>query len=251
MAVDVATKSELLDRAGFAHAFSLRTGGVSQGPFASLNLARGVGDDPAAVEENVRRFLAAVPCDAVYEVTQVHGRAIREIAPGDDVLAVRAVPADALVTRHAGVAVGVRVADCVPILIADPEGGAVAAVHAGWRGCVARILPDAIEALVALGARRDRLLAAVGPHIRVGAFEIGEEVAEALAAYGARAVDRSGAKPHGDLTHVVVAQLEDAGIDASRTDVLPGCTFTDATRFHSFRRDGARSGRHLALIVAR
>lgn len=249
--MSVAIRSERLVAAGFSHAFSLRTGGVSTGPFASLNLARTVGDAPEAVEENLRRFLAAVPCEAVFEVTQVHGRVVRRVRPDDAIETVRLEEADALVATDAGVAVGVRVADCVPILLACPVTGAVAAVHAGWRGCVAQILPRAIDLLVAEGAARASLIAAVGPHIRVASFEIGEEVAAEIAPLAEGAVARGYAKPHGDLTRVVTAQLLRAGLDEGAIDVLPGCTFEDVTRFHSFRRDGAKSGRHLAVIVAR
>lgn len=243
----VSTQSALLADAGFSHAFSYRTGGVSAGAYATLNLARAVGDDGAAVEENLRRFLATVPCETLYEVTQVHGDDIHDVEVGESVPFVRSVNADALVARAKGLAIGVRTADCVPILLADPETGAVAAVHAGWRGCVARILPKAIARL----GGSTRLLAAVGAHIRVTAFEIGEEVATEIEPLAQGAVVRGAGKPHADLTRVIVHQLETSGVAPERIDVLPGCTFAEPELYHSYRRDGARSGRHLAVIVAR
>lgn len=238
-------RSTLLQEAGFRHAFSTREGGVSEGPFASLNLARTVGDDPEAVAENTRRFAAALECDRLYEVSQVHGRQVERVR-GEDVLEVRRREADALVTDAPGAAVAVRTADCVPILLADPETGAVAAVHAGWRGVAQRIL---FEALDALGAADP--IAAIGPHIRLDAFEVGPEVAEALSAAvpNAQIVEAREPRPHVDLSAAVRAQLAEAGV--TRVDDVGGCTHAEPARFFSHRRDAGRTGRQLSAIVAR
>lgn len=249
-------RSELLDRAGFAHGFSTRDGGVSAPPFASMNLARAVGDDPEAVSENYRRFAEAlaVPVERLFETNQVHGSAVCVVDGGSEVVATRGRDADALVTRIPGLAVGVRVADCVPILLADPDSGAVAAVHAGWRGCAAEVLDRSLDALEAhAGIPPRRLLAAIFPHISERAFEVGDEVVDALTAvaHGVPFVDRTRAKPHVDLGAVVRAQLLARGVPAAQVERVPGCTYGEPERFHSFRRDGKRSGRHLAAIVAR
>lgn len=240
-------RSALLDEHGFAHGFSTRQGGVSEGPFASLNLARTVGDDPAAVAENTRRFEAAIGGPArLYEVSQVHGDALVEVA-GEPVADIRRIEADGLLARIAGAAVAVRTADCVPVLLADPETGAVAAVHAGWRGVEARIVGGAVARL----GPAPRLLAAIGPHIRLDAFEVGPEVAERIAAvaHGEPVVERREPRPHVDLARAVRAQLVHAGVE--RIDDVGGCTHAEADRFFSHRRDRGNTGRHLSAIAAR
>ncbi len=250
--MSLALRSELLDRHGFQHGFSLRRGGVSGGPYASLNLGRGVGDDPDAVARNTSRFAEAVGArtERLYEVTQVHGRAAHRVGPEEDVLVVRRVEADALVAERPGHAVGVRTADCVPILVGDPETGAVAAVHAGWRGVVERVVDAALDAL---GADPRRLVCAIGPHIRAASFEVGEDVARAIAAaaHGEDVVSPGEPRPHVDLSRAVRAQLRARGVDAAHVDDLGGCTFADSVRFFSHRRDAGKTGRHLSVIVAR
>lgn len=251
-------RSEVLLRHGFRHGFSLRTGGVSEAPYDSLNLGRAVGDDPAAVEANHRRFAEAVGFDpaALYEVSQVHGATVHVVGPDDDPVALRRAEGDALVAPAAdpAVAVGVRVADCIPLLLADPVTGAVAAVHAGWRGTVARIVDAAIDCLEreARAQARD-LIAVLGPHIRVEAFEVGEDVAARIAAeaHGEDVIRRGADKPHVDLARVVRAQLLARGLTEAHVDDVGGCTQTEPDRFFSYRRDGKRSGRHLGAIVAR
>jgi YfiH family protein len=250
--VTLVLRSELLDRHGFRHGFSLRTGGHSDGPFASLNLGRAVGDDPDAVARNVERFAEAVGVRAerLYEVSQVHGRTVRLVDHGEDVLAVRHTEADAVVVRAADHGVGVRTADCIPILIGDLETGAVAAVHAGWRGVVDRVLDAALDAL---GTDPGRLVCAIGPHIRAASFEVGDDVARAIAeaAHGEDVVFPGDPRPHVDLGRAVRAQLRARGVDAAHVDDVGGCTYADAARFFSHRRDAGRTGRHLSVIVAR
>jgi hypothetical protein len=250
--MQLALRSELLTRTGFAHGFSLRSGGVSAGPFASLNLGRSVGDAPDAVAENVARFAADVGADVarIFEVTQVHGGAVRVVDAGDTVSSVRTVEADALVTRVDGFAVGVRTADCVPVLIADRRSGGVAAVHAGWRGVVARVVDATLDAL---RARPADLVCAIGPHIRLASFEVGEEVAVAIAevAHGEPVVSRQRPKPHVDLARALRAQLRAWGVPDTSIEDVGGCTFAEPERFFSHRRDAGRTGRHLAAIVAR
>lgn len=244
-------RSSLLTRHGFAHGSSLRTGGVSREPFASLNLGRAVGDEPEHVAENLRRFAAAIgfSADALFELSQVHGNGVRRVAPSDAAAAVRCESGDALVASG-GAAVGVRTADCVPVLLADPASRRVAAVHAGWRGVALAVVPAAIEAL---GVPASGLLAAVFPHIRACCFEVGEEVAAQLALLpgGESAIARAhGPKPHVALASLVVAQLMAAGLAAPNLDDVPGCTRCEPERFFSFRRDGQASGRHLTAIVS-
>lgn len=230
-------RSPLLDALGVSHAF---------GPCGQLDAA-----DPAALRH---RFLAAAGLGeaTVYEVSQVHGRAVRLVCPGDDVSDVRTTEADALV-GSGGVAVAVRVADCVSVLVSDPESGAAAAVHAGWRGTVRGVLGAAVAELAQGASRSERFAAALFPHIRSCCFEVGEDVAAEIArvAAGREVILRDRKKPHVDLARVVRAQLEAAGLRAERIDDVAGCTRCEPERFHSYRRDGAGAGRHFAAIVSR
>lgn len=228
-------RSPLLEGLGFRHAFSLR------------------GVDPASAAG--RRTMVeslGVGSTALYECSQVHGRSVRRVTLRDDVAAVRAVEADALVATG-GAAAAVRVADCVAVLVADPAAGAAAAIHAGWRGSVAGVVERAIAELVALGSVPAGLAASLFPHIRACCFEVGEDVAaEIAAASTARdVVVRGGPKPRVNLAAVVRAQLERAGLSPTRIDDVPGCTKCEPARFFSYRRDGADGGRHLAAIASR
>lgn len=228
------------------HAFTTREGGVSKGPYASLNLGTKVGDDPSLVEENHRIVCRAadVSRDRLYTVSQVHGDAVVEASS-------HPVEADALWTAEEGAAVGVRVADCVPILIADPVGRRVMAVHSGWRGTARRIGSRAVEHLLALGADASRLVAAIGPAIGLCCYEIGEDLARRFAdAFGPDVIARDDGPPHLDLQRAVKRTLLDAGLREENIDVLRLCTSCDR-RFYSHRRDRGRTGRHLAYAVCR
>ena len=188
--------SPLLQTLPVRHGFSARTGGVSEGAFASLNLGRAVGDELSAVEENHRRLADSIGYDGarLFETSQVHGATVRRIVAADESANVRAEEADALVTNVPATAIGVRVADCLPILLADREAGVVGAVHAGWRGAAANIAPIAIDEMIALGASPTRIHAALGPHIRECCFEVGREVVDALrnVAHGAACTQATG-----------------------------------------------------------
>jgi YfiH family protein len=245
-------RSSLLSRHGFVHAFATRRGGVSKAPFDTLNLGQHLGDEDSAVRENRRRFAMALGVgeDALFQQRQVHGADVRILTAADRSADIAGCEGDGLVSRTAGQAVAARTADCVPVLIAHRASGQVAAVHAGWRGAVAGVVVAAIEAM---GFDPAELLVAIGPHIRVAAFEIGEEVAEQMreAAAGAPVVDDSWAKPHGKLAALVEAQLQASGVPRSAIDDVGGCTHDEPERFFSHRRDQGRTGRHLSAIVAR
>lgn len=245
--------SPLLERSGFRHAFFTRAGGASQGPYASLSFSLSVGDEPAHVAENLRRAGArlGVSPERIYYLSQVHGitthRADERLSASEFV----ELEGDAVMAREGRLACGVRSADCVPILLGDRRSGAVAAIHAGWRGVVAGVVSAAITRLRAeLGVPGD-LVAAIGPHISVAAFEVSVEVAEQLAAASneSEAIRPGARRPHADLRRIVRAQLVAAGLAPSAIDDVLGCTWSEPERFFSFRRDGAKSGRHLSAIV--
>jgi YfiH family protein len=246
--------SPLLARAGFAHGFFTRRGGVSRGPFESLNFARGTGDTAEAVEENLRRAAAFLGIEAhrVYFLSQTHGVEAHELdgsEPREEVL--RRV-GDITLSRRPGVGCGVRSADCATVLLADVGSGAVAAVHSGWRGTVQNVVRAAIEKL---GADPQDLLAAVGPHIEPCCFEVGDDVATELAE-ASRAgrdvvLEGRGERPHVDLRAILRAQLGAAGLAGDAIDDVRGCTVCDGERFFSYRRDGKIGGRLLSCIAPR
>ena len=248
-----------LSRHGFAHGFSTRQGGVSSArgvssaPYASLDLAGSVGDQAVRVAENRRRFAEQVGYapEQLFELNQVHGNQVRVVRTSDAPEVLRQQDGDGLVA-DAGLAIGVRTADCLPLLLADPVTRAVAALHVGWRGAAAGVVPAGLEALRAVcQAPPERLLAAIFPHIRACCFEVGPDVAQILtqAAHGAVVVE-SRPEAHVELARLVRAQLMAAGVLELHIDDVAGCTRCDAERFFSFRRDGQASGRHLAVIVA-
>lgn len=165
-----------------------RRGGVSAGPYASLNLSLGVGDDPAHVVENRRRAAATLGCqlsDLVF-CHQTHGRDVVVVVEGDrgrgTVAAVDAVSCDAVVTSTPGLGLAVLVADCVPLVLYDPGAHVVAAVHAGWRGTVKRVTEAAVDAMAGLGADSGRIVAGIGPAITADRYQVGDEVADAVRA---------------------------------------------------------------------
>jgi YfiH family protein len=252
-----ALASPLLEGAGFRHAFFTRRGGVSVPPWDTLSFAVSVGDDPAAVRENFTRAARHLGVDVarVYVLSQVHGTASHVLTGAEDRDDVVRAVGDITLSRVPGVACGVRSADCVPVLVADLTTGAVAAIHSGWRGTVADAAAAGVAALRALVGGEGDLVAAIGPHIQRCCFEVGDDVAAQLAACSPlgeaavlRAPDR---KPHVDLRRIVRAQLEAVGLAPAAIDDVLGCTVCEPDRFHSYRRDGARSGRLLSAIVAR
>lgn len=253
-------ESELLADAGFRHAFSTRTGGVSGGPFASLNLgvagAPGEPDSGANLAENRRRLACSIGAESCPWVLsrQVHGREVHwsEGAMNDPKDLASLPAADAIATATPGRLASVRTADCVPILLACPRRGAVAAVHAGWRGLVLGVIDAAVDRLVAAGAGRGGLLAAIGPAIGVDAYEVGEDVVDAFRSAGREGSFRRDSRGlRLDLLETTRRQLLRMGLASTRIDGASCCTHADASRFFSYRRDGARSGRLAAVIEAR
>ncbi|KAF0285243.1 hypothetical protein BA899_05190 [Spiribacter sp. SSL99] len=238
--------------------FTTRHGGVSEPPYDALNLAMHVGDDPAAVQENRRRLVeqAGLP-EAPRWLSQVHGtRVVHASAVEPDV-----TEADAVWTDQAGQVCAVLVADCVPILLAARDGTCVAAVHAGWRGLAAGVIP---QTLAALPVPVSELMACIGPCIGPEAYAVGGEVIEAMASEGVAAryrsatdTDNAGEGPPAhetpsgrfqlDLAATAKAVLIQAGVHARAVTGAGQCTCSDPNRFYSYRRDQT-SGRIAAYI---
>ena len=238
---------------GVPHGFSVRTGGQSQGPYASLNLGAAVGDDPAAVAANLAHLASVAGVVGFLQASQVHGTRVHQVAVGDDPDALRHLEADALVTTTPGRAVGVRTADCVPILFAGPGGAVVAAAHAGWRGTLGGIAGETVGWLErACGVAPATVRVAIGPCIRTGCYEVDPEL-------GARFVDALGAgvtwtpegagRPRLDLVEANLRVLEAAGVGRDRVDIVGGCTHCEPARYFSHRRDRGRTGRHLSFVA--
>jgi len=241
---------EILTSAGlreFPHGFTTRKGGVSAPPWHEANLGGSVGDDPSHVGENWRR-LEAVAGLGFARVRQVHGaRVVRADAPGPS-----PEEADAVVSLAPGLAACVSVADCVPVLLADPRSGAVAAVHAGWRGTLARAAAEGVRALVReAGADPRSLLAAIGPSIGPCCYEVSPELAARFEAELGPVTVRPGAAPRLDLWAANAAVLVGAGLAPERIEALRRCTSCEPERFFSHRRDHGRTGRQVAYIAPR
>jgi hypothetical protein len=222
----VGYRSPRLTALGVPHLFTTRIGSAH----SELDL----GKLDARARARLRRAMDAGTASFV-QVRQVHGADVLVIGAGE--LPSADARADALVTERVDVLVGVHVADCVPVLLARADGKRVAAVHAGWRGLVAGVLPHALE-LVGRNA-----VAALGPCIGEGAFEVGPEVAEAFARAGLEHVIRAreNARPHIDLRAAAEAQLRAGGVCI--LDSTDRCTYRDVGEFFSYRRDVTHGGR--------
>lgn len=217
-----------------------RAGGASRPPFDSLNLGDHVGDDPAAVLENRRRLRAHLPAEPVW-LAQAHGTRCVDaasVAAGSE--------ADAAFAREPGIVCAVLTADCLPVLLCDDAGTAVAAVHAGWRGLAAGVVESAVAAI---GLPGERLIAWLGPAIGPRRFEVGGEVRAAFVARDPAAaqafVAQSQDKWLCDLYALARGRLAALGI--RRVAGADFCSASDAARFYSYRRDGV-TGRMASLV---
>jgi hypothetical protein len=282
------------------HAFSTRCGGVSEGPAAGLNLAFIAADARANVEENRQRFFGALGTEgySLAALRQRHSTHIYLVVrgpsgqleyrpagfpappPADHPLPV----GDALLTREPGVLLSVRTADCLPVLVLDPRHRAVAAIHAGWRSALGRIIEKTVGLMRAVfGSDPRHLLAALGPSIRACCYEVGEEVVAAFcgrfaqgeqffrqaprenpsAGLTARHPQRflSGQPPghltrpapaaHLDLVAVAQDQLRSAGLRPRQIQVARFCTACRTDLFFSHRKEGKNTGRTMAAIGIR
>lgn len=234
-----------------AAAFTTRQGGVSGGPYRSLNLSYAVGDVRTAVARNRRRAAAAIGAvpGRLVEAQQVHRAGVALVGPHD---AGRTLPGvDALVTDSPDVWLAVHTADCVPVLILDPARPAIAAVHAGWRGVAAGAVPAALGRLrTAFHSDPGRCLAALGPAVGGCCYEVDATVAGVMgeAPWWPRA-SRPGApgKWYLDLREAIRAQLGASGVPAERIETIPGCTRCQPDLYFSYRRERV-TGRMAACI---
>ena len=214
-----------LDDVGVDAFVTTRAGGVSEGPYASLNLGEHVGDDPARVAENRRRVARAAGVDPgdLVTVRQVHGTDLAEVRAGGP----RPLEADGLVTEDPEVAVAVLSADCVPLVLVDPDRGRIAVVHAGWRGLAAGMIERAVASL----APATRLEVAVGPAIAGAAYQVGPEVAAHFAEVPGAVRPDVGDRSRLDLVTVVHHRLLACGVADGSLRILRASTDADPTLF--------------------
>ncbi len=260
IAAEHLTATALSALPGLRHGFFTRRGGVSEGPYASLNCSLSGQDDRGRVRENRRRAADALglPAAALHGLTQVHGTAVAEVDAAG--WAEGAGPsADAMVTRRRGVALGIVTGDCAPVLFADAEAGVIGAAHAGWRGAAAGVLEETVAAMERLGASRARVVAAVGPCIAQVSYEVGPDLRNAvLAAAGdakgaARffAPGRREDRWQFDLAGYCAARLRALGLGA--VEHAAADTLADEDRFFSHRRrtlaGGGPLGHQLSAVA--
>lgn len=244
--------SDKLRALGIPHAFTTRQGGASTGPFASLNLGRGVEDDPRTVAANLAAVLRALRLDPArhVEADQVHGSVVAVVGARDGG---RSVPeADGLASMDGGTVLAVHAADCVPLLFADPRLGTVAAVHAGWKGVASGIPVEAVRVLGGrFGSRPQELVVAIGPSIGPCHYEVDKPVMDRMRRWpwwtDVAPVNAQG-RWQLDLRAACVRQLIGAGVPRGRIDVLDLCTYDYPELFYSFRRDRI-TGRMAAIIA--
>ena len=227
-----------------------REGGVSGGPYASMNVGIAVGDDADHVAVNRARFAAACGAAPVF-LRQVHGRSVVRVGAADAVRGAALQEGDALFTTEPGIACTVQAADCLPVLFVAPAGRAVAAAHAGWRGLAAGVLEATVVALcAAAGCRPEELQAWLGVCIGPRAFEVGADVLEAFGvdptcADSNRFRPARAGKWLADLDGLARDRLAGTGVE--RVSGGGWCAVEDASRFFSFRRDRI-TGRMAAAV---
>ncbi len=233
------------------HGFFTRHGGVSTGPFASLNCSLSSADNPESVAANRGLVAQSLGADRLLGLHQVHGAEVVTVtepwAPG------AGPQADALVTDRPGLALGVITADCTPVLFADPDAGVIGATHAGWRGALLGVLEATVAAMESLGAVRARIVAAIGPCIRQPSYEVGPDLRDAvLARDPADASFFADGRPghwQFDLAGYCATRLR--GIGA--LDVLEADTAAEPDLFWSHRRrtlaGGGLIGHQVSVVV--
>jgi hypothetical protein len=246
------------------HAFSTtRRGGCSTGSYATMNVNPWTGDEPACVAENLRRLEQRVPAEVALWVmphqthsTRVHVISAEEVSSSLEAATQRPAvyspeDVDAVVTDQSGVCLCISTADCIPVLLYDRRTQAIAAIHAGWRGTVGRIIERTIDVMAQqYGTQGSDLTACIGPGISKDAFEVGDEVYEAFrtAGFPMERIAERRAKWHLDLWEANRLQLLHRGVPEAQIEVAGICTYQRDGEFFSARRLGIQSGRILTGI---
>jgi len=250
-------QSEVFSRSpSILHGFCTRIGGVSDGPYATLNVSTRVGEPPDQVCMNWQRIASAfgIPCEQFFVVNQVHGDKFLIIEDAVSCHSLENRQYDAIVTDRPGVAIGIKTADCAPVLLFDRRLQAIAAVHAGWRGTALDIAAKAVRVMrERFSSRPGDLLAVIGPAIGPCCYEVDEPVFEAMSRHGeADRVLRPGLREKRWMFDLPLAnrmQLEREGVPPGQISAAGLCTCCRKDLFFSHRRDGAKTGRHLNFIL--
>lgn len=236
------------------HGYFTRIGGVSDGIYRGLNIGTGSSDDQTLVAENRRRVAdwMGVPADHLLTAHQIHSP---DVVVAREPFAAPRPKADAIVTDRPGIAIGASTADCGPVLFADDEARVIGAAHAGWKGAFTGVLENTVAAMEGLGARRDRIVAVLGPSIGPDNYEVGPEfVARFVEADAGNERYFSPSRTVGhsmfDLNQYTVDRLRKAGVTA---EGLGRCTYAEEDLFYSYRRTTHRKeadyGRQVSAIV--
>lgn len=246
-----ATSPVLTGLPGVSHGFFGRQGGVSGGVYAGLNAGEGSGDAPRNIAENRARISAATGARWLLSCYQVHSPdVVRVTGPWTD-----RPEADAMVTDRPEFGLCILTADCTPVLFSDPDAGVIGAAHAGWKGALAGVLLNTVEAMEKLGAERRRIRAALGPTIQQASYEVGPEFRDSFLARDAASEDLfvpgKGDRLHFDLPGFCMRQLSAAGLGA--VDTLGHDTCAMEETYFSNRRRNLRGepdyGRNASVIV--
>lgn len=241
-------RSALFAQHGLIGVFTTRQGGISPPPGNSLNFAPVAGSGAEHVAENLRLLrLSTGLSRSPIRLRQVHGDRIIAIDERNP----SGIKGDAMFTGQANLPLAIQTADCLPILLADPGSGLIAAIHAGWRGTALGIAAQTVRRLRRAGARAERILASVGPCIGPCCFTIDTPCAEALARRTEHQpfIRRLAQKFQADLAGMNIAQLCTEGLISTHIEHIQRCTCCEAEHFFSYRRDGDAAGRQLAVVV--
>ncbi|AQT47745.1 hypothetical protein BBC0122_016430 [Bartonella choladocola] len=245
---------ENLEKNGIRHAFFTRQGGVSRGIYESLNLGRGSDDDKENIDKNrdiVAAYMGVKPDNLInlYQIHSPHALIVNEPIIGER------PRSDALVTNKAGLALGILTADCGPVLFADAKARVIGAAHAGWRGALAGVIENTVAAMETLGAKRNNIVATLGPCIGPKHYEVGKEFYETFVEENKsyeKFFTKSGRFGHFffNLWDFIQNRLDDAGVHG---DCVNLCTYGDEKRFFSYRRKTHRNepdyGRQISVIT--
>jgi len=237
--------SKLLAQHHIQGLFTLRNGGISPPPFDSFNFGSGLGDCERHITTHIQHLMVSAGLPNIpHQAIQTHQTdSLWCNGPGR----IHDSAADILLSDQDNTVLAVRTADCLPILLADPQKGICAAVHAGWRGTAAGVAKQAVHAMCERGAESEHILASLGPCIGPCCFEIGEEAAAALRNSADSAADF--VHKNADLRQINRLQLLQSGLPEQNIELIPACTACDNKRFFSFRRDAGLTGRHLAVVA--
>lgn len=242
---------KLLGFSDLVHAVTTRHGGVSLAPFDSLNMSSHVGDEPARVQENLDRLHLALGLDrqATVDASQAQADKVARITPNERGTRIRGV--DGLITNSRGIPLMLRFADCVPIILFDPIHRAIGIAHAGWRGTVARVLTNTVNAMrTEFETAPADLIACIGPSIGPCCYEIGADVSDKVEAAFPDTheilLSKNGSI-HLNLWQANAVQLRELGV--RHIEIAEVCTADRTYDFYSWRREDAKTGRFAALIA--